>query len=226
MQELRNGVDPSLALKDIRIQEIPSFIESCARGAIWTGNNSFRSFSTSTLRVYLGLGVLCVALWALSRHQSPEWIVALYCGLFILALAYNSAINHVTSGGTVASPGAWYTQVLLVPVLALAFLGTTRAGRLGKVLAAAMMLTSGYILVATYWFKLIPLYAGYTERMSLKSFGAIYAGRLSEVVDRLGSVCSVSGSTVIVMAVVVTLISVAAQAAMLRSMLAPRAKSE
>jgi hypothetical protein len=50
MQELRDGVNPAGAIRDLRARRLPVAIEACAREALWTGNNSFRSFSIKTLR--------------------------------------------------------------------------------------------------------------------------------------------------------------------------------
>jgi hypothetical protein len=60
------------------------------------------------------------------------------------------------------SPGAspWYTQALLAPVLALAYLGMSRAGRFGQILAICTLALWTWILIATWTIKLFPMYSG------------------------------------------------------------------
>lgn len=53
MQELREGTEPTAALQSFRIEQLPAAIESYARGALWTANNTFRSFSINTLRAVI-----------------------------------------------------------------------------------------------------------------------------------------------------------------------------
>ncbi len=57
-----------------------------------------------------------------------------------------------------ASP--WYTQVLLAPTLALAYLGMSRWRRAGRAVAAATIAIWTWILIATWTIKLFPMYAG------------------------------------------------------------------
>jgi hypothetical protein len=55
---------------------------------------------------------------------------------------------------------AWYPQVLLVPVLLLAFLGFQRQPRAGGIAAATVAAWCG-LMIATYALKLVPMYAGH-----------------------------------------------------------------
>ena len=141
------------ALRAIRIERVPAEIDSYARGALWTANDTFRSFSVHTLRAVVAAWLAALFLWAVTRHRSTEWIASLYCAVFIIALAYDTTINYVASHGETTSPSARYTQVLVVPMLALAVLGTSRSGKAGKVVTISMVLPFGYILVAAYWAK-------------------------------------------------------------------------
>ena len=104
MQELRNGTHPTAALRGLRIGRLPAAIESYARAALSTANNTFRTLSTATLRVAIAAWLAALLLWAATRHRTAEWIVVLHCGLFILALAYDTAINSVASHRESTSP--------------------------------------------------------------------------------------------------------------------------
>ena len=211
MQELRDGVNPSAAIPYLRIERLPAGIEAYARSALWTGNNTFRTFSIWTLRGLLIAWLFALILWAVTRHRMAEWIVVLHSGLFILALAYNAATNYVGSHGKSASPGAWYGQVLLVPILALGFLGTSRSRKAGRVIATALLLIFGYILATTYWVKLMPLYGGFEGRTSLSSMAMLYVHRLPMLAAGLNELCLGRATYVFLMASVVLVLTVAQQ---------------
>jgi hypothetical protein len=188
MQEIREGIDPARALNGFHLRELPAALDSYARAALWTANNRFRSFSISTLRMLIVAWLAALVLWAKGRHRTSEWIVVLHTGAFSLALAYDVAINYVTSRGEATSPESWYTQVLLVPMLALAMLGVSRSTNTAKLITALMAGLFGYVLVVTYWVKLIPLYAGFEDRQSLVSIWRLYRDDLPALVERLNDV--------------------------------------
>jgi hypothetical protein len=216
MQELRQGTDPMLALQAVHIARVPVALDSYARGALWTANNSFRSFSIKTLRAVIVTWLAALVLWAATRHRRAEWMVVLFSGLFVLALAYNAAINYVASHHESASPGAWYTQVLLVPLLSLGLLGTSRSGKAGRVVALLMVLLFGYILVATYWVKLMPLYGGFEGRTSLTSVTILYRQRLSRLMAGLSEICLVPAAAILCMASLVAILAVSQEVISIR----------
>jgi len=168
MQELRMGVHPADALRAIHPGKVIPVIDIYLRQALWTGNNLFRSFSIMTLRLIILTCLAGLLFWIASKHKQREWIIVGYISLFAIALGYDAAINFVTSSGETMSPGAWYTQVLLTPMLALVFLGASRWRRIGLAIATTVTLLFGYVIVVTYWGKLIPMYSGIDDRMTLK----------------------------------------------------------
>jgi hypothetical protein len=126
---------------------------------------------------------ISLMLWIYYRRNGAESITGIFCGLFLAALGYGAVAAFVITGGSALGPSPWYSQILLAPMLGLAMLGCARAVRLGK--AAAMVLVSlcGYMLAATYLFKLIPYYAGYAGRTSWHGLMTAYSdiGNLSEI---------------------------------------------
>jgi hypothetical protein len=132
-----------------------------ARGSLWTGNATFTSFSKITLDIVLALLLLAMVLWALKRNaiRPAEGIVFIAIVFFCLAIAYASCASFAHTKGDSQGASPWYAQVLLVPVVMLAFLGMSRAKRLGALLAAATTIIWGWVLVATWAFKLFPMYA-------------------------------------------------------------------
>ena len=219
MQELREGTRPAAAVRAIRITRLPAAIDAYARAALWTANNTFRSFSTRTLRALMAVWLAALLLWAGTRHRGPEWIVLLHCGLFALALAFDVAVSYASSSGEATSPGAWYTQVLLVPMLALALLGIARWPKAGKFVAIAMALLFGYILVATYWVKLMPLYGGLEGRTSLAFVAMLYEERLSTLTAGLDEVCLAPAAIVLLMSGLVSILALGLQVVLIRLVL-------
>jgi hypothetical protein len=126
------------------------------RATLWTGNNSFTTFSAITLNALLVCGA---GLLACSR-ASARLLGAL--GIFAAAIIYVAANDVILLHGTSAGPAPWYTLPLLPPLIALAMQGAARA----RPLAIGFVLLSAYICIATYIVKLIPLYGGYPEGRS------------------------------------------------------------
>jgi hypothetical protein len=133
-----------------------------ARGSLWTGNNSFTSFSRSTLNIVLVLLFLALTAWALGRQviQPAEQIAFAAIALFSVAVAYASCASFAHTNGEVAGASPWYTQVLLLPVIALAYLGMSRWKRFGLVLSICAVAIWTWVLIATWTVKLFPMYSG------------------------------------------------------------------
>lgn len=133
-----------------------------ARGAIWTGNDSFTSFSRSTLNIVLGLVFVALATWGFRRRaiQPAERIVFAAIVLFSIAIAYASCVLFAHDNGAVPGASPWYAPVLLAPVMALAYLGMARWKRFGPLLAGCTITIWTWILIATWTVKLFPMYSG------------------------------------------------------------------
>lgn len=133
-----------------------------ARGSLWSGNNSFTSFSQSTLNTVLVLLLLAVAAWSYRKDliQPAEQMVFAAIILFSIAVAYASCAIYAHTGGASAGASPWYTQVLLAPVLALAWLGMSRSKRFGIVLGVCTLAIWTWVIIATWIVKLFPMYSG------------------------------------------------------------------
>lgn len=133
-----------------------------ARGSLWTGNSSFTTFSLSTLNIVLVLLFLALAAWVLSRRAIPpaEQVVFAAIVLFSAAVAYASCASFAHANGDVPGASPWYTQVLLAPALALAYLGMSRWKAFGRVLAGCTVAIWTWVLIATGTIKLFPMYSG------------------------------------------------------------------
>jgi Predicted membrane protein (DUF2142) len=138
-----------------------------ARGSLWTGNSSFTSFSRNTLNAVLALLLLALAAWRFGGRsiQPAERVLFAAILLFSLAVAYASCASFAHTNGDVPGAGPWYTQVLLAPVIALAYLGMSRLGMSrwqgsGRILAVCTVALWTWILIVTWTVKMFPLYSG------------------------------------------------------------------
>ncbi len=133
-----------------------------ARSSLWTGNNSFTSYSRNTLNIMLALLALAVAAWASGRRpiQPAERAVFATVVVFSVAIAYDSCASFAHTNGNVAGASPWYSQVLLAPVMALAYLGMSRWNRVGPVLAVCNVALWTWVLFASWTIKLLPMYSG------------------------------------------------------------------
>lgn len=132
-----------------------------ARGSLWTGNASFTSFSQLTLDIVLALLFLAIIFWMLERRaiRPAERIVFITIVFFCVAVAYASCATFAHNKGDSAGAGPWYTQVLLAPVVMLAYLGMSRWKRFGIAVAATTTIVWGWVLIASWAVKLFPMYA-------------------------------------------------------------------
>ncbi len=163
------------------------------RATLWTGNNSFTSFSSVTLNcllLLLAAGVVLYAAGAIRRGAAPaEWSVLAFLAVYGTAVILVVGNDVAFLKGASAGAAPWYTIVLLAPALALALLGLSRSRRIGRPIAVAIALVWSYVCVATYVVKLIPLYGGYSKgRMTLKETFEWYRSSHHELTSMLSTI--------------------------------------
>ena len=215
-QESRAGIGLPAVLNSAPTLNWPTVIWSNLRGALWTGNNTFTSFSVTTMNLTLGLILLALLLWAATRHRSAEWITVWFCALFALALGYQTVVTHIHTHGVANGPSAWYLQVFSAPLLGLALLGASRRPRIGRWVALLLILLFGYILAATYAVKLIPLYGGYEARTSLAGVASLYSHQLRALAANLDMLTLAPAVIIFGLAGVVILLVIAQQILLIR----------
>jgi hypothetical protein len=190
-----------------------------ATSSLWTGNNSFTTFSARTLYLVLLLLAAGVALllYKRSRWQQAEIVVLSAIVLFSAGLVYiTAAFFFGTNGATIAAV-PWYMQVLLAPVMLLAFVGMARGRTFGSALSIVYPLLWAYLISATYVVKLIPLYGGFTEpRAHLSDLYSWYIHRGVERSAILSSVCLTPAWWIYVMTAVTVVLAVSILAMYLR----------
>ncbi|HYL76228.1 MAG TPA: hypothetical protein VEU96_18605 [Bryobacteraceae bacterium] len=168
-------------------------IVSMAHGSLWTGNNSFTTFSAKTLDSMLLLVAVALILYFVrARLQIPEWTIVAASFLFWIALLLVTLTFYAGSNRQVAGAEPWYAQVLLVPLMLLMFLGLSRAPRWGRILGPLFVLLWGYVLMATYLIKLLPLYGGFPASQRIGELWTRYFQQIGEMNAMLRTVSPAS----------------------------------
>jgi hypothetical protein len=222
-QESRAGIGLAAVIGgafDVRWMTV---LKGSIAAALWTANNSFRTFSSHTLNLVILVSAAALLMWVFSRHALAEYITLAYSASFLLALAYVAVVAHIYTHGGSSTPAPWYSQVLVSPFLSLAYLGMARHGRFGRWLAAALTLLFGYVLAVTYFFKLIPLYGGYEDRTSLRNIYQLYRSHFSMVASNLDSVALGPSALIFGLAIAVVLLLAWLEIMLIRSLVSQRA---
>jgi hypothetical protein len=161
-----------------------------AHTSLWTGNNSFTSFSAGTLNVMLAaLGAGAILYFARAQRRAEEWItgagIVLHCALLaLITVAY-----FVSTKGGLIGTWPWYSQVLLAPVLLLVFLGISRFDPWGRIGLTVFVLLWGYVMLATWFVKLVPQYGGFTGKAHLSSLWRWYVENGAQRDSLLATTC-------------------------------------
>ena len=134
-------------------------------GVLWTGNNSVNTFSHATLTQLLigyavALGLASIRL--LRKPTAEEQLLLVICVIYTVALGYSSLLTFVYTQGKGFSPSPWYAEPLrpLIVTFLCAGSGYHIAVRAVRTWLIAW---SSYLLLATYWVKLIPQYSGFPD---------------------------------------------------------------
>jgi hypothetical protein len=129
-----------------------------ATHSLWTGNNSFTTFSTITLWIMIVLLLIAVVFYVRRRPSAAERVLLAGMVCYGAALFYNTVFQFVSTKGAAIAPSPWYTQLLWPAAVCLLLIRAPRWLRI------ALCCVSAYIISATYVAKLIPLYAGNSAR--------------------------------------------------------------
>ena len=188
-----DGIIPGQVFLSITRVDWSHTIPYMLRATLWTGNNSFTSFSSITLNCLLALlaaGIVMYAVQAIQRAPAAaEWAILGALAAYTAAVIYVVGNDVIFLHGTSAGAAPWYTEVLLAPSLAIILVGISRTPRFGPPTSVAILLLWTYICAATYLVKLIPLYAGYAKgRTTLKETMEWYLTDHHELTNMLSTI--------------------------------------
>jgi hypothetical protein len=178
LQENVKGVGLRDTLNAFEHIDWPGTLIRSARSSLWTGNESHEAFSRNTLDIEIGLLVIGLSLLFFKHRRltvSECWILG-GIGVFILALLYDLCVAWADTHGLQNATGPYYAPCILPPIYALVFLGLQRNGRLGRILAALVVLMSAWIAAVTYVAKFVPFYGGYLGRSTLPALWKWWSG--------------------------------------------------
>lgn len=187
----------------------PAALAGMARGGLWSGNNSFTTFSAATLNLILLLLAAGCVLWIRAGQRSPQhWTVITGTVLFSAIPIYAMLLFGTMYGQVHPGANSWYTVSLVPGAALIAFAGFSSKPRAGSWFARALIVLSAYVLAATYFAKLIPLYAGFDQPARLQFLLALYRDGYKELIERLDQTAMAGGGVVISLAITVVVFSV------------------
>jgi hypothetical protein len=192
-----------------------------AHAAVWSGNNSFNSFSASTAGALVLLLAAALALWAWTARISPRlggevWLASA-CALYGAAHLYAACVFWAEKPGVVSTT-PWYVPAATAPFAALVALGVERGGRLSRFLPAALAAVSAYMISATYALKLIPQYSGCgTGPVRWNSLQACYVENGPRTLRLLGDTALGPVWLILALAALVTILALVLATGFIRS---------
>jgi hypothetical protein len=203
-----------------------SALNETAFASLWTGNNSFLRFSFVTLLMLAGGYAAAAALyaWRSFRQGLPparELVVLSGCVMYSLSLMYVATVSFWFSHGVARTPGPWYMPSLMAVLLPVLFCGLARSAAAGRWIAAWLAVWSAYVIAATYWAKLIPLYAGYDEgRTTLFRLIPWYHRNFAAILAEPSATAMIAPKSVPALAAVVALSAIALAAVLCKRLFA------
>ena len=211
MQQVRSGVTLRDVLRGALHLPWLQSLQDLAYQSLWTGNNTFRTFSLHTLTLLLAGFVAAAALYvAASLRRTPssaERLLLAGCLLYVLAIAYDTALVYVSDHVLTAAP--WYVQAIAPVALSLLFCGLARSSFYGRAVVICLICLSAYIMTMTWWAKLIPLYAGYDGRSAPLQLIAWYRADFGRVLRVLGATAIADPMLIMTLAAIATISAIA-----------------
>ncbi|MFB3829648.1 MAG: hypothetical protein ACE15B_22950 [Bryobacteraceae bacterium] len=187
----------------------PGALAGMARAALWSANNSFVTFSAATLNLALLLLGAGWALWVRKRRGgAAQWVVSGGTLFFAVIPIYAMLLFGALHGRIHPGANSWYAAGLLPGALLVSFAGCAAQPEAGRWVARALAALAAYLAVATYFAKLIPLYAGFDGPAKIAALRALYFDHREQLFTRLGQTAMASGGAVLLLACAVALLSV------------------
>jgi len=112
---------------------------------LWTGNNSFQSFSHKVIEIYLPLVACGLFAYVVYRIRCPkkevagEWPMIVSLMMFAGAILYSTGLSFVFTKGASLGASPWYGTPLVLSLILIAFRGFGLSGRVGQF--GALLLT-------------------------------------------------------------------------------------
>lgn len=189
------------------------------RSSCWMGNNSNLMLSGTTVNLMLALLAAGALLYLRRVHRrgcAAEGPVLAALAWFAAGLAYATVLNFVQCEGVAASAAPWYAFGVVPWLACLLVLGLADGGTFGRVIASLAVLAWAYVMCITFWLKLIPLYAGYTDRVLIARLLAWYRSSGPLIAERLRDVSLIGPAAIYWLAVLAAISAVVIAAVLVR----------
>lgn len=196
MQEQLNPLPPGDLLRGALSLPWATSLGETFRGALWLANNSFLQWSVWQVNLVI-LGLL-VAVSVSLRRNGPRrnWLLA-YAGCYLAALAYAAVQTFVYTNGASVAASPWYATPLWLLLILVIFAGETPNWALSSFVAIWT-----YWFVATFWFRLIPWYAGVMDGpASAANLGRWYGSAFGQMRNEIGDLVLILTFTTSVLAI-------------------------
>lgn len=148
------------------LTDLPRF----GRQALWGGNNSGSVFSSATLNFALALlsAAAVLAIWRLRRSANREALLVVLAGAgaYMAALAYSIGDHYVITKGAIHALMPWYCPPVFPLLAVVLFWGLSRFHAAGRWICVTLLSVWAYVFAATWFVKLLPIYAGYPHGSS------------------------------------------------------------
>jgi hypothetical protein len=125
--------------------------------------------------------------------------------LHLAGLAFATVQSFWYTNGLQVAPSPWFIQPIYLAVVCMAAGGAAGAGRVGKGIALAAIWLWSYVICATYWVKLIPLYGGYPSPQAQPA--RMFRWYTQEFPAALDATALIGSRTVLLLAAAVTLMT-------------------
>ena len=124
-------------------------------------------------------------------------------GLHLAGLGFATVQSFWYTNGQQVAPSPWFIQPVYPAVVCLVVSGLAASGRVGKGIGIAAIWLWSYVICATYWLKLIPLYAGYPSPQAQPA--KLFRWYTQEFPAALDTTALIGSRTVLVLTIAVTL---------------------
>lgn len=195
------------------------------RGSCWMGNNSNLMLSGTTVNLMLALlaaGALLYLRRVRRRGCATEGAVLAALVSFAAGLVYATVLNFVQCEGVAASAAPWYAFGIAPWLACLLVMGLAEGRTFGRGIASLTVLAWAYVMGITFWLKLIPLYAGYTDRVLIVRVLAWYRLSRPLIAERLREVSLIGPATIYWLAALAAISALALAAVLVRWIWAER----
>jgi hypothetical protein len=151
------------------------------RGALWLANNSFNQWSVVQVHVVM-LALLGATIFALRQNAERRNWLLVFGGSYAMALAFAAVQSFAYTRGAAVAASPWYATPLWLLLIMIIFAGPTP-----QWILRAFVILWAYWFIASFWLRLIPLYAGLMDGpATLRNINRWYGSGFDQMRNEIG----------------------------------------